>query len=68
MEMKTIIILGKEKLMFSHAMVCYWELTKNLVNGGNLIKLASPLKIFQTSTQILLILDQFTCYFRSIEI
>lgn len=46
MEMKTIIILGKEKLMFSHSMVCYWELTKNLVNSGNLIKLASPLKIF----------------------
>lgn len=65
---KFVIIPGNGKLMFSYSMVLHWESTKNLVNGGNLIQVSFSLEIFQTSTKILLILDQLTCYSRSIEI
>lgn len=49
--MKTAIILENGELLRFHSMVLCWKLTKNLVNGGRLIKFSFSLKIFQNSHQ-----------------
>ena len=66
--MKIIMVPGNGKQMCFLSMVLNGELTKNLVNGGNLIQLTFSLEIPQTSMRNSPAIIKLTYYSKCIEI